>query len=423
MPRIRVLYDISALGIGYVSEHARGGSHRADRHLVDCLARSPECELVFCANYASLAYDGCVKYLSGHPTLGHLPLLRHDGSWIRRRMHAAVVATHRTLKIRRGHRPLPHFVRACGTLVDARVRRPVVDAIPQADIHHSSTTPLPPPPRRQRVPKRFVTIYDLRAMRAHMTAAEAVYQQALVGSVRGRDWVLTSSESTRQDLCGVGIDDCRIRVVPLAADRCVFHPDTSEDPAQIRARYGIPPSDYFLMLNSRTPRKNLPRVLDAFARVVEENQVGALSLVMAGGGDGSEPALESIIRAPAVRQRVIRVGHVTDTALASLYRAASAFVYPSLYEGFGLPPLEAMQCGTPVITSNISSLPEVVGDAGLLVDPYDVDAIGAAMLTLARDPALRESLRAKGLARAAMFSWERTAACTIEAYRAALEDS
>jgi glycosyltransferase involved in cell wall biosynthesis len=96
-------------------------------------------------------------------------------------------------------------------------------------------------------------------------------------------------------------------------------------------------------------------------------------------------------------------------------------VYPSLYEGFGLPPLEAMQCGTPVITSNSSSLPEVVGDAAVMVDPHDVDALGAAMLAVLRDAALRESLRAKGLARAAAFTWERTAACTIAAYRAALD--
>ena len=106
----------------------------------------------------------------------------------------------------------------------------------------------------------------------------------------------------------------------------------------------------------------------------------------------------------------MRTGYVTDLQLAALYRGASCFVYPSLYEGFGLPPLEAMQCGTPVITANTSSLPEVVGDAGLMVNPLDADAFAEAMLTLWRDAAARDSARARGLARAARFSWARTLA-------------
>jgi glycosyltransferase involved in cell wall biosynthesis len=423
MPTIRVLYDISALGLGGVSEQRRGGSYRADRHLVEYLAGSAECELVFCANYTSLAYDGCVKYLRGHSTLGHVPLLLHDESWIRRGMREAIALTHRSLKIRRGDRPLPHFVRACGTLVDTHVRRPVVDAVPPADIHHSSTTPLPPPPkRRRRVPRRFVTIYDLRATWAHhMPAAEAAYQRAILASVREDDWVLTSSESTRRALCGVGIDESRIRVVPLAADRYLFHVGCNEDPAEVRARHGIPPGPYLLALKSRSPRKNIGRAVEAFARLVEQNTVGDLSLVLAGAADESESASPAGGLGPAVQQRVFSVGHVTDPELASLYRSATAFVYPSLYEGFGLPPLEAMQCGTPVITSNTSSLPEVVADAGLMVDPGDVDALADAMLALSRDATLRAALRAKGLVRAATFSWERTAACTIAAYRAALD--
>jgi glycosyltransferase involved in cell wall biosynthesis len=421
MPPIRVLYDISALGIGEVSEHGRGGSYRADRHLVECLARSGECELLFCANYASLAYDGCVKYLRSHAALRDVPLLRHEESWIRRGMREAIALTHRSFKIRRGDRPLPRLVRACGALVDTRVRRPVVDALPPVDIHHSSTTPLPPPVKRRRAPRRFVTIYDLRGTRGHMTAAEAAYQRTLVGSVREDDWVLTSSESTRRALCSTGIDESHIRVVPLAADRCVFHPECHEDPAALRARHGIPPGPYLLALNSRTPRKNVGRTVDAFARLVAQNTIRNLSLVLAGTADGADPTSPLGVQRLEVRQRIVRTGRVPDTTLAALYRSATAFVYPSLYEGFGLPPLEAMQCGTPVITSNTSSLPEVVGDAGLLVDPYDVEALADAMLRLSSDPTLRQSLRAKGFARAAAFSWERTAACTIAAYRAALD--
>jgi glycosyltransferase involved in cell wall biosynthesis len=111
-------------------------------------------------------------------------------------------------------------------------------------------------------------------------------------------------------------------------------------------------------------------------------------------------------------------GYVSDAGLAALYRGARCFVYPSRYEGFGVPPLEAMQCGTPVITANTSSLPEVVGDAGLMVDPLDRDGFAAAMLALCGDEAGRAAARARGLAQAARFSWSRTLAATLDAYRA-----
>jgi len=116
----------------------------------------------------------------------------------------------------------------------------------------------------------------------------------------------------------------------------------------------------------------------------------------------------------------VMAGFVTDEELAALYSGALGFVFPSLHEGFGIPPLEAMRCGTPVIASNRSSIPEVVGDAALVVDPQDADALSHAMYRLYHDGALREDLRARSLTRAALFSWERTAAETLAAYRAAL---
>jgi glycosyltransferase involved in cell wall biosynthesis len=120
-----------------------------------------------------------------------------------------------------------------------------------------------------------------------------------------------------------------------------------------------------------------------------------------------------------VRGRIIQAGFVEDADLAALYSGAIAFLYPSFYEGFGLPPLEAMQCGTPVITSNASSLPEVVGDAGMMVPADDLDALCAALLDVVTKPDLRQSLQEKSLARAAEFSWQRSAASVIAAYRAA----
>ena len=417
---IRVLYDISALGLGQVSEYFRCGSYRADHKLVEYLATSGECELVFCANFASVAYDGCVAYLRDHRALGHLPLLPPQESPLRRGLRGAIAQVHRVVKSRRRDRPLPRLARAAGMRLDASVRRAVLDASPPADIHHSSSTPLPPPPKGRRVPKRFVTIYDIRPSPDLMSGAQAEYQRALVASVREDDWVLTTSESTRRDLAGVGIPPARVRVVPLAADRSLFRADGAEPSEAVRAQHAIPPGPFFLVLNSRHPHKNVARAVQAFVRMVQENPIGDLSLVLVGSTDGSEMNMAGM-NGSAVRKRIIRVGYVSDSALAALYRGATAFVYPSLYEGFGLPALEAMQCGAPVITSCSSSLPEVVADAAITVDPHDVDAIGAAMLAVQRDGALRESLRTRGLARAASFTWERTAACTIASYRAALE--
>jgi glycosyltransferase involved in cell wall biosynthesis len=144
-----------------------------------------------------------------------------------------------------------------------------------------------------------------------------------------------------------------------------------------------------------------------------------MSFVLVGHDErGSGEVARAIAEQPALRGRVILTGHVEDGELAPLYSGAAAFVYPSLYEGFGLAPLEAMQCGTPVITSNTSSLPEVVGGAAMMVDPEDDDALCAAMLAVCRDEALRERMRSAGLAQAARFSWERCTRQTLDAYRA-----
>jgi glycosyltransferase involved in cell wall biosynthesis len=128
----------------------------------------------------------------------------------------------------------------------------------------------------------------------------------------------------------------------------------------------------------------------------------------------------AVAEARAQGARVVMAGFVPDGDLAALYSAALGFVFPSLHEGFGIPPLEAMQCGTPVIASNRSSIPEVVGDAALVVDPQDADALSHAMYRLYNEPVLREDLRARSLARAALFSWDRTAAETLAVYRAAI---
>jgi glycosyltransferase involved in cell wall biosynthesis len=420
MKTLRVLYDISGLGLGQVSTHARGGSHRVDRQLAELLRASPECELLFCANHSSLAYEGCLEYLRTEPRLADVPLLRHGDHWVARGLRQAMASAHRRLKVLRGGRALPPVLRSGGALVDARVHRPILDATPPADVYHSSTIPLPARAPRGRSPRRFMTIYDLRASHGAASDAEIEYERALVESVTDGDCVITSSESTRRELCDMGVAEAdRVFVVPLAADRATFHRYAGARLAEVRSRYGIPRRPYILMLNDQSPRKNLSRAIEAFARVAQQEGLHDLILVLAGRRQPVDPAAAVVARWPAMRDRIVSTGYVSDDELGPLYGGAVVFVYPSLYEGFGLPPLEAMQCGAPVITANTSSLPEVVGDAGVMVDPRDTDVLASAILGLCGDSRRREAVCARSIARAAEFCWERTAAATLAAYRAA----
>ena len=164
------------------------------------------------------------------------------------------------------------------------------------------------------------------------------------------------------------------------------------------------------------PHKNLERVIDAFFRLRHEG-VGELKLLIIGDEISKYATLRRAVHRYNLHKYVRFLGFVPDRTLAVLYRLADVFVFPSLYEGFGLPPLEAMASGTPVVTSNVSSLPEVVGDAALLVDPYDTDAIAGGIRLVLTDSKLRADLRARGRARAREFSWERSVARIRQIYR------
>lgn len=216
--------------------------------------------------------------------------------------------------------------------------------------------------------------------------------------------VIADSRATARDLVAhFGVRPDRVRVIPLGA------PPASEvapDPA-LNARYGLS-SPYFLFVGTLHPRKNLDRILQAFARLVRGGH-DRLTLALAGAAGRGAPALIARIRALGLENRVRCLGYVPAADLPALYAGAVGFVFPSLYEGFGLPPLEAMAWGAPVVASTTSSLPEVVGNAGLLVDPYDVPGLAAAMERLLDDPALRDRLIAAGRERVALFRWDRCA--------------
>jgi glycosyltransferase involved in cell wall biosynthesis len=297
----------------------------------------------------------------------------------------------------------------------------------EIDVYHSPFSKLPPRALTGRLP-RILTVYDLifinqpHFMPDHLISfLDKIFKSVEVE----RDWITSISEFTKQEYCEhTGMSPERVFVTPLAAAPH-FHPVSDLNSRAVACRrYGIPDGDYFLGLGVLQPRKNLAHLIRCFFRVIEEQRLPDTYLVLAGaqGWMLDEIFAEAQGIKSGDRSRVILTGHVADEDLASLYSGAIAFVYPSLYEGFGLPPLEAMACGTPVITSNVTALPEVVGDAGLTVSPTDSDALCQAMLDLLRNQGYRQEFSRKGLERAAEFSWERCADATARAYRTAASE-
>jgi len=209
----------------------------------------------------------------------------------------------------------------------------------------------------------------------------------------------------------------RAFVTPNAV-KSAFYPRPSAEVEQVKKAFDIS-APYFLFVGTPQPRKNIARVVEAFLAVTRK--VERVQLVIAGKSTPELGKLRRAHQAAFASGRVVATGYVSDDDLACLYSGCIALVFPSLYEGFGIPVLEAMACGAPVITSNTTALPEAAGDAALLVDPEDTAAIAAAMRRVLDAPDLRAALRARGFAHARQFTWARTARATAEAYQAALE--
>ncbi len=229
--------------------------------------------------------------------------------------------------------------------------------------------------------------------------------------------IISISEWTRRDIMQhYGIDGARIDAIPLAVDHERFMPLSAAARAAFRTAHGIGERAVFY-LGSIEPRKNLTRLIDAFARLPEPAQ-----LFIGGGLAWKYEEMLTFVHSLGINSRVTLLGHIEPQDLPGWYSSCAVFAYPSLYEGFGLPPLEAMACGAAVVTSNTSSLPEVVGDAGLMVEPTHIDALAAALGRVLDDEAYRSELQRRSLHRAAQFTWAHVAERTLDSYRACMID-
>jgi glycosyltransferase involved in cell wall biosynthesis len=267
--------------------------------------------------------------------------------------------------------------------------------------------------------RSVVTLHDLAFLLypATHTADSRAYYAASGQSVRQAERVIAVSQRTASDAVRLlGVDPARIRVVPEAAAPG-FSPRDAAAFQAVAQRLHLDQRPYALFVGTLEPRKNVPLLLEAFARV--RSRVDAQLLVVGGRGWLDEPIFAAHARS-GLGEAVRFLGSLDQDDLAALYSHASVFVLPSVYEGFGLPVLEAMACGAPVVCSNAGPLPEVAGDAAVLLAPEDAGQWAEAMLAMMSDTRHADDLRQKGFARAATFSWDRAARQTRDVYREAL---
>jgi glycosyltransferase involved in cell wall biosynthesis len=269
------------------------------------------------------------------------------------------------------------------------------------------------------------TIHDLAAFRV---PGKYDWKRMFYGRVVARrlahrqERVIAVSQHTANDLHDFfGLPAEKVSVVHNGLDHARFFPGSVEAAKQfVLQRYNLDGPFFLYVARLEHPGKNHVRLIEAFNRFKTETR-SEWQLVFSGSDWHGAPAIHATIRKSPFRDAIRCLGFLEDDALPMLYRAAATFVYPSLFEGFGFPPLEAMACGCPVLSSTRGALGEVVGEAAATVDPENVTALAAQLGTLASDPVLRMRLRVAGLERVQRFDWQRTAAQTLEAYEAALE--
>ena len=274
------------------------------------------------------------------------------------------------------------------------------------------------------MPYPFVmTVYDLSFKRfpeAFKPLNRLYLNTFTAQSAKRARAIITISESTRQDVIGYfQVAPEKVQTIYCGVDK-VYRPLPAANIEAFKAQQGLP-ERFILFVGTLEPRKNVAALIEAYAawrRRVATQRAGQIPKLFIGGGKGwYYGQVFSLVQSLGLADEVIFPGYLPQADLPMWYNAATIFVYPSLFEGFGLPVLEAMACGTPVITSQASSLPEVTGKAGMLVDPTDIDSLSHMLERVFNDQTLRDTLRQKGLAQSANFSWNKTAAETLEVYR------
>ena len=266
--------------------------------------------------------------------------------------------------------------------------------------------------------RSVVTIHDLSALlhpEKHRSRLVRRARLRLPLVVRVADMIITPTESVKREVCRhLSVKPDKVTAIPSAARRS-FQPIPFAQTAEIRKRLGVE-DNFLLFVGTLEPRKNLLTLLKAFAQILSQRSQRP-QLVIAGGEGWLMDDSFAFIKKAAISERLRFTGYLSDDDLCALYSSCRVFIYPSVYEGFGLPPLEAMACGAPVIAGRIPSLQETLGSTARLVEPLDVDALAKSIIEVVEDTKQRDMLVAAGPTQAGKFSWEQTARLTLDVYR------
>jgi predicted O-linked N-acetylglucosamine transferase (SPINDLY family)/glycosyltransferase involved in cell wall biosynthesis len=373
---IKIALDIAVLGLSTLFETAKTGVFRVTEHLLKGLIKYPQCQIYLCTSLPGL-FNACQNYINQNFQDVNLPLL-----------HFSELKYQNIDIYQSTHYPLPNNIYFATRIAI------VCDLIPIL------------------FPEYFINNSQHLVMDA-------------IDEIDNNDFVCCISKSTKQDICKykASLNEKQVFVTYLAADQEKFYPCYDRELIiKTKQRYKIPNQPYLLSLSTLEPRKNIAHVIRCFLTLIKKRHIDDLNLVLIGTkGWQYEEIFAEIDRYKELEHRIIITGYLPDEDLAPLYSGALAFMYVSLYEGFGLPPLEAMQCGTPVITSNTSSLPEVVGDAGIMLDSHDEIGLCDAIFKLYSEPEYRENLAQKSVQQAEKFTWDKYVQETIKIYELAKE--
>jgi len=430
---MRVLYDITVLGEGFCHTAARAGIFRVVENIAIGLSSHPDCDLIM---FSKIKYNQVVKeYLKNAPNFNKNKFSEPEKGLLvniltycmeRRFKLSARIQKKKwnSLLLRAFRKPYTFGEKMLLAIQSIKSDMDTSD-LKNADIYHSPAFYQPAYIRDYNNITVFQTIHDLIPLLFpdYFKYNETREMKQLIDSLSVEDFILCVSHSTRNDLLNHSkkFDPDRVIVTYNAASENFYPCQSANELVRVRNKYAIPEDGrYLLSVCTLEPRKNISHLIKSFANLIISEKINDLYLVLTGAmGWSYDRMFSEIEHAVGAKEKIILTGYVDDGDLSPLYTGATAFVFPSLYEGFGIPPLEAMQCGTPVISSNTSSLPEVVGDAGIMVDPHDVDGLCDAILKIYKSDELRQDMSRRSLERAKLFSWERCVNETVAAYKKA----
>jgi glycosyltransferase involved in cell wall biosynthesis len=421
MSTIQVYCDVSFAAYQYEQRSTTTGVGRVINHLVEHLCRNPRLKIDFVGGFEGDKNPWATEVITKRWARKRLGQQASSKSLFDSSIgfYRFIADRHFEISRRLGEsreHPLTLKQRAATNgvrLIECAMRRDAKFNLNRVANGVFLSTYWPPPFHLPPQTPRVVILYDLFPLeRPQDCSAELVsMMHQVISSLDGRrDWVVAISDFTRQQFCAAtGFPLERVLVGHLAAEPLFSPVQSKQELAVVQHRYGINEGRYILMVANPQPRKNLEGGVIAFEKLTQAHEYADVSLVVVGNrkaGWGAESLDQIIENDPLLLRRIIRLESVQDRDMPAIYSGASALLFPSFFEGFGLPPLEAMRCGTPVVCSNTTSLPEVVGSAGMLIDPTSPEAMARALETLLSDSSVSAHYRKAGLIRAQLFHWE-----------------